>query len=101
MLDGGGEMTRRRRLPPARWWAIRPAHNLKGASYTCPFCGGLLHGMSAHVLIAPEGDTRRRRHAHTACAARAREQGRLTSYDEWRATQPRRPGILRRLFRRD
>ena len=93
-------MTRRRRLPQARWWALRPARNLKGSSYTCPFCGGLLHAMSPHILIAPEGDTSRRRHAHTACVAKAREQGRLVSYDEWRKTQPRGPSLWRRLLRR-
>jgi hypothetical protein len=56
--------------------------------------------MTPHVLIAPEGDTSRRRHAHAECAGAARARGRLTSYDEWRATQPREPGRLRRLFRR-
>jgi hypothetical protein len=90
----------KKKLPPARWWAVRPARNLKGAAYTCPFCRGRLHAMSHHVLIAPEGDTSRRRHAHTECARRARERGRLPSYDDWRATQPRQPGLLRRLFRR-
>ena len=45
--------------------------SLKSATYTCPFCGELLHAMSDHVLIAPEGDTSRRRHAHTECVRRA------------------------------
>ena len=49
--------------------------------------------MSEHALIAPEGDMERRRHAHTACVARAR----LPSYDDWRKTQPRQPGLLARL----
>jgi hypothetical protein len=89
-----------KKLPQARWWAVRPARNLKGASYTCPFCRAQLHGMSYHALIAPEGDTARRRHAHTACVQRARERGILPSYDDWRATQPRRPGLVRRLLRR-
>jgi hypothetical protein len=45
--------------------------------------------MSAHVLIAPEGDTSHRRHAHTECVQRAREAGRFVTYDDWRAAQPR------------
>jgi hypothetical protein len=56
--------------------------------------------MSYHVLIAPEGDTSRRRHAHTECVRRAREAGRLPSYDDWRKAQPRKPGFFRRLLRR-
>jgi hypothetical protein len=82
-----------------RWWSVRPAHNLKPATYTCPFCRGYLSSMSEHVLIAPEGDTSRRRHAHTACALAARRNGRLPSRDEWLAGRPRR-GILGRLLRR-
>jgi hypothetical protein len=78
------------KLEPAAWWTIRRAHNLKPATYRCPLCGYRLHAMSEHVLIAPEGDTARRRHAHAECVAAALEQGRLTSYDAWRKTQPRR-----------
>jgi hypothetical protein len=52
--------------------------------------------MSEHVLIAPEGDMDKRRHAHSACAARAQ----LPSRDYWRRTQPREPGFFARLFRR-
>jgi hypothetical protein len=48
--------------------------------------------MSPHVLISPEGDTSRRRHAHEECVAAAK----LTTYDEWKKTQPRRPGLLAR-----
>jgi len=58
-------------LPSAEWWAVRPVRSLKPATYTCPFCGELLHAMSDHLLIAPEGDTSRRRHAHTECVRRA------------------------------
>ena len=83
-----------------RWWAIRPAQNLKPATYRCPLCGGNLPSLSEHVLLAPEGDTSRRRHAHTSCAVAARKAGRLPTKDEWRATQPREPGLLARLFRR-
>ena len=56
--------------------------------------------MSPHVLLAPQGDTSRRRHAHAECAEAARRQGRLPSYDEWRKTQPRGPGLVARLLRR-
>ena len=83
-------------LEQARWWAVRRAQNLKPATYRCPFCGYRLHASTPHVLIAPEGDTSRRRHAHAECAAAAR----LPSYDDWRATQPRQPGLIARLLRR-
>jgi hypothetical protein len=43
--------------------------------------------MSDHVLIAPEDDASRRRHAHTGCVAEARQAGRLPTRDEWRASQ--------------
>jgi hypothetical protein len=52
------------------------------------------------MLIAPEGDTRRRRHAHTRCVMAARERGELSLRDEWLATQPRAPSLWRRLLRR-
>jgi hypothetical protein len=52
------------------------------------------------MLIAPEGDTRRRRHAHTDCVLRARARGHLMLRDEWLRTQPRRPSLWRRLLRR-
>jgi hypothetical protein len=55
--------------------------------------------MSDHVLLFPEGDAERRRHAHTECVAAARRQGRLPSRDEWRRTQPRKRGLLSRLRR--
>jgi hypothetical protein len=75
---------------------MRRAHSNKPATYTCPICGGYLTAMSEHVLIAPEGDMEQRRHAHLQCVARAR----LPTYDDWRKTQPRQPGLLARLFRR-
>jgi hypothetical protein len=83
-----------------RWWAIRRAQSGKPATYTCPFCGRLLHAMSEHALIAPEGDAGRRRHAHAECVVAARERGELPTYDDWRKTQPRRPGLIRRLLSR-
>jgi hypothetical protein len=79
---------------------VRPAHNLKPATYRCPLCGGHLPALSEHMLIAPEGDTSRRRHAHSACVVAARKAGRLPTKDEWRATQPREPSLLDRLLRR-
>ena len=80
---------------------MRRAQSTRPATYTCPFCGGRLHAMSAHMLIAPEGDVERRRHAHTDCVARAREAGTLPTHDEWRrATGDGRGGLFARLFRR-
>jgi hypothetical protein len=84
----------------ARWWTVRRAQNLKPATYRCPFCGGHLPALSEHVLVIPEGDASRRRHAHTACALAERRAGRLPDRDEWRRTQPREPGLLGRLLRR-
>jgi len=81
----------------ARWWSMRPAHSRKPATYRCPFCGKHLPALSEHVLIAPEGDSSRRRHAHMACVLRAREAGRLPTEEEWRRTQPRPPSLWRRL----
>jgi hypothetical protein len=83
-----------------RWWAIRRAQSRKPATYRCPFCGRYLPALSEHVLIAPEGDSSRRRHAHTACALAARRAGRLPTRDEWEGAGPRRPGPLRRLLGR-
>ncbi len=52
------------------------------------------------MLIAPEGDTSRRRHAHTECVMRARRSGVLRLRDEWLAEQPRPAPWWRRLRRR-
>ena len=68
----------------ARWWEMRPAQNLKPASYVCPFCDGMLHATSEHALIAPEGDASRRRHAHMECVLAARKRGELPTEDEFR-----------------
>ncbi|MGD9734179.1 MAG: hypothetical protein AB7V58_01015 [Solirubrobacterales bacterium] len=81
----------------ARWWLIRPAQNLKPATYRCPLCGGHLPALSEHFLIAPEGDKSRRRHAHTECVLRARREGRLPTEEEWAAMQPTSPSAWRRL----
>jgi hypothetical protein len=81
----------------ARWYAIRPAANRKPASYRCPLCGGMLPALSEHMLVTPEGDSSRRRHAHSACVLSARKQGRLPLREE---VEPRTPGLLARLFGR-
>jgi hypothetical protein len=86
------------RMDEALWWTLRPAHGRRAATYQCPFCGRHLHAMSAHAVIAPEGDVERRRHAHNECIAAARKAGSFKTYDDWRALQPRRPGLLARLF---
>lgn len=78
-------------LPPACWYEIRRSVNAKPSTYTCPFCRGLLPSMTEHVLVSPEGDTTRRRHAHTQCALDARAAGKLPTRDEWHATQPKPP----------
>jgi hypothetical protein len=88
------------KLPPARWWAIRRAQNRKPATYRCPLCGQQLPSLSEHMLMAPEGDSSRRRHAHTACVLEARKQGRLPTQEEWLKTQPRQPSRWRKLLGR-
>jgi hypothetical protein len=87
-------------LPPAPWWTVRSVANRKPATYRCPLCGQHLPALSEHMLIAPEGDTRRRRHAHTSCVLAARERGRLPLREEWQRNQPRAPALWRRLLRR-
>jgi hypothetical protein len=87
-------------LPSAPWWTVRRATNRKPSTYRCPICGHLLPALSEHMLIAPEGDTRRRRHAHTACVLDARRTGALRLRDEWRSQQPRGEPWWRRLLRR-
>jgi hypothetical protein len=89
-----------KQLPHAAWWTVRRAHNRKPATYRCPFCGGHLPALSEHMLIAPEGDTSRRRHAHTECVLSARQAGRLPLREDWLRTQPRRPSLWRRLLGR-
>jgi hypothetical protein len=81
----------------ARWYAVRPAGNRKPATYRCPLCGGLLPALSEHMLVTPEGDSSRRRHAHSACVMAARKQGRLPLRED---VEPAPPGLLSRLFRR-
>jgi hypothetical protein len=78
------------------WWTVRRAQNLKPATYRCPFCRELLPALSEHVLVMPDGDPQRRRHAHTACVRAERAAGRLPFRDE---VEPRRPRLLARLRR--
>jgi hypothetical protein len=79
------------------WWSMRPAQSRKPATYRCPLCGNHLPALSEHVLIAPEGDMERRRHAHTAGVLAARKAGRLPSREDWQRTQPRPPSMWARL----
>ncbi len=83
-----------------RWWNVRPAQNRKPATYRCPFCDRRLPALSEHMLIVPEGDSSRRRHAHSACVMKARRAGRLPTRDEWQRTQPRPPSLLARIVAR-
>ena len=76
---------------------MRPAQNLKPATYRCPFCGKHLPALSEHVLVAPEGEMGRRRHAHTGCVLAERRAGRLPTEEEWRRTQPQPPSFWQRL----
>jgi hypothetical protein len=85
------------RFEDARWYEVRPAANRKPSTYRCPLCGELLPALSAHMLISPEGDRGRRRHAHTPCVMAARRAGRLPLRDE---VVPPRRGVLARLLRR-
>jgi hypothetical protein len=81
----------------ARWYAVRRAGSRRPATYRCPLCGGLLPAPSEHLLVLPDGDASRRRHAHTRCVTNARRRGRLPLREE---VEPRRPGLLARLLRR-
>jgi hypothetical protein len=83
-----------------RWWHVRRAQNLKPSTYRCPLCGRHLPALSEHMLLFPEGDRTRRRHAHTECVMAARRAGRLPTHEEWRKTQPRPPTVWRRLVTR-
>ncbi len=82
------------------WWTVRRAQSTKPATYRCPICGRSLPALSEHVLIKPEGDSSRRRHAHTRCVLVARQRGQLLLRDEWLRTQPRPPALWRRLLAR-
>ena len=86
--------------PKARWWYVRRAQNRKPATYRCPLCGRHLPALSEHMLMYPEGDSSRRRHAHTECVLAARKAGKLPTREEWLKTQPRGPSAWGRLVAR-
>jgi hypothetical protein len=81
---------------------MRRAQNLKAATYRCPFCGKHLASMSEHVLIAPEDDRSKRRHAHMECVRKARASGNLPTRAEWleaeRGPRPSLGARMRGLF---
>jgi hypothetical protein len=79
-----------------RWWEVRRSQNLKPTTYICPLCDQQLQAVSEHMLLLPEGDPSRRRHAHTDCVAQARSAGKLPTQDEWRKTRPSSPGARNR-----
>lgn len=81
----------------ARWYTVRPASSTKPATYRCPLCGRRLPALIPHLLVMPDGDASRRRHAHAECVHRARKAGRLPLREE---VEPRRPGILARMWHR-
>jgi hypothetical protein len=85
---------------PARWWTVRRAQNRKPATYRCPICDRYLPALSEHMLVVPENDSSRRRHAHTKCVIAARKAGRLPTQTEWLGSQPREAGRLRSLIER-
>ena len=82
-------------MPAGTWCAGRRTR--KPATYTCPLCGRFLPALTEHALVLPEGDPRRRRHAHAACVVKARRAGRLALRDE---VLPPRPSLLARWLRR-
>lgn len=84
-----------------RWWEIRPAANLKPASYRCPLCQGKLPALSEHLLMLPEGKPAGRRHAHTDCVMAARKRGELPTRGEWRKAQRVEQGGWWARLRRD
>jgi hypothetical protein len=81
----------------ARWYTVRRAGSTKPATYRCPLCGERLPALSEHLLVFPEDDHSRRRHAHGECVAAARRAGRLPLREE---VEPRAPGLLARLLKR-
>jgi len=77
----------------ARWYAVRTAGSTKPATYRCPLCGGLLPALKPHLLVLPENDPSRRRHAHAQCVRTAR----LPTRED---VEPPRRGLVARLLRR-
>jgi hypothetical protein len=81
----------------ARWYTVRPSGNRKPVTYRCPLCGERLPALVQHMLVLPEGDPQRRRHAHTDCMLEARRSGKLPLRED---VEPPQPGFLARLLRR-
>jgi hypothetical protein len=79
-----------------RWWDVRRAQNLEPKHYICPLCDQQLDAASEHMLLVPEGDPSRRRHAHTDCVTQARRAGSLPTRDEWRENRPSPPSVRKR-----
>jgi hypothetical protein len=79
-----------------RWWDVRRAQNLEPKRYVCPLCDQQLDATSEHMLLVPDGDPSRRRHAHAECVEQARRAGRLPTRDEWRENRPLSPGARNR-----
>jgi hypothetical protein len=52
--------------------------------------------MSEHVVVAPDGDVDRRRHAHLECVRAEREAGRFPLYEDVKSDEG---GRVRRLLR--
>jgi len=77
----------------ARWYTLRRAGSTKPATYRCPLCGKHLSAMSDHLLVFPEDDRSRRRHAHIECVKAAGLPRRSD-------VEPPRPSLLARLLRR-
>lgn len=88
-------------LDAFRWWEVRRSQNLKPTTYICPLCDQQLQAISEHLLLLPEGDPSRRRHAHTDCVAQARSGGKLLTQDEWRTSRPPAPRAASDRRRRD
>jgi hypothetical protein len=68
---------------------VRLTRSRKPASYRCPLCGERFPALGEHMLIFPEDDHARRRHAHLDCVMRARHAGRMPTRAEWLASQPK------------
>jgi hypothetical protein len=81
----------------ARWYTLRRAGSTKPATYRCPLCGRQMPALIDHLLVFPEDDRSRRRHAHIECVRAARVAGRLPLREE---VEPKPPGLLARLLRR-
>ena len=81
----------------ARFYAIRPAASRRPTTYRCPLCRRQLPALTPHMLVFPDGDPERRRHAHSDCVMRARADGRLPLREE---VEPRPPGVAARLLAR-